>query len=215
MNRTYDADSRETVFACGTAKVEKTYDKLGRLQTVKRHNGSHTTTYTYQTAADGGRTGRVWKVTNGSDTFEYGYDDNGNVINVQKNGQAQMYYNYDASGIRTSKTVNGVKTEYLTAGSGILSEKKGNTWQHYLYDGNGQLHAIRYNGADYYYVRDGLMNIIGLVDSSGNTVVSYSYDSWGKILGITGSMAATLGADNPFRYKGYYYDEETSLYYSW
>ena len=57
------------------------------------------------------------------------------------------------------------------------------------------------------------MNIIGLVDSSGNTVVSYSYDSWGKILGITGSMANTLGADNPFRYKGYYYDAETGLYY--
>ena len=36
-------------------------------------------------------------------------------------------------------------------------------WQHYLYDGSGQLTAIRYKGADYYYIRDGLMTITGLV----------------------------------------------------
>jgi len=29
----------------------------------------------------------------------------------------------------------------------------------------------------------------------------------------SGSMAATLGADNPFRYRAYYYDDETGLYY--
>lgn len=32
-------------------------------------------------------------------------------------------------------------------------------------------------------------------------------------MGITGSMAATLGEDNPFRYRGYYFDSETDLYY--
>ena len=31
--------------------------------------------------------------------------------------------------------------------------------------------------------------------------------------GITGSMAASLGKDNPYRFKGYYYDEETGMYY--
>ena len=69
---------------------------------MKRHNGSHTTTYTYETATDGGQTGRVWKVTNGSDTFEYGYDDNGNVINVKNNGQAQMYYSI-SEGVPSSR----------------------------------------------------------------------------------------------------------------
>ena len=41
-------------------------------------------------------------------------------------------------------------------------------WQHYLYDGSGQLMAIRYKGADYYYIRDGLMTITGLIDANGN-----------------------------------------------
>ena len=31
VTRGYDADSRETAVACGSAKIEKTFDKLGRL----------------------------------------------------------------------------------------------------------------------------------------------------------------------------------------
>ena len=45
----------------------------------------------------------------------------------------------------------------MTAGGSILAEKKNGKWQQYLYDGSGQLMAIRYKGADYYYIRDGLM----------------------------------------------------------
>lgn len=51
-----------------------------------------------------------------------------------------------------------------------------------------------------------------MVDSSGTAVVKYSYDAWGNILDVAGTLASTLGQDNPFRYKGYYYDKETGLY---
>ena len=101
----------------------------------------------------------------------------------------------------------------MTAGGSILAETKNGKWQQYLYDGSGQLMAIRYKGADYYYIRDGLMCITGLVDANGGAVVNYRYDSWGKLISITGSMAGTLGKDNPYRYKGYYYDNETGMYY--
>ena len=57
------------------------------------------------------------------------------------------------------------------------------------------------------------MTITGLVDANGASVVNYFYDSWGNMLNITGSMAASLGRDNPYRFKGYYYDEETGMYY--
>ena len=33
------------------------------------------------------------------------------------------------------------------------------------------------------------------------------------MISTSGSLASTLGADNPFRYRGYYYDAETGLYY--
>ena len=113
---------------------------------------------------------------------------------------------------------------YMTDAAGAVSRgltltltddggKKNGVWQQYLYDGSGQLMAIRYKGADYYYIRDGLMCIIGLVDANGGAVVNYKYDSWGKLISITGSMSETLGKDNPYRFKGYYYDDETRMYY--
>ena len=113
---------------------------------------------------------------------------------------------------------------YMTDAAGAVSRgltltltddggKKNGVWQQYLYDGSGQLMAIRYKGADYYYVRNGLMTITGLVDANGASVVNYFYDSWGNMLNITGSMAASLGKDNPYRFKGYYYDDETRMYY--
>ena len=177
--------------------------------------------------------GTAWKdqlaaMTVEGTTRNFTYDANGNLLSDGKytyswtkgsllakvtGDNLEATYTYDASGIRTSKTVNGVKTEYLTAGGSILAEKKNGKWQQYLYDGSGQLMAIRYKGADYYYIRDGLMCITGLVDANGGAVVNYRYDSWGKLMCITGSMAGTLGKDNPYRYKGYYYDDETGMYY--
>ena len=47
----------------------------------------------------------------------------------------------------------------------------------------------------------------------GNTVVEYTYDAWGKVLSVTGTLASTVGQINPFRYRGYYYDTETGWYY--
>jgi RHS repeat-associated protein len=44
-------------------------------------------------------------------------------------------------------------------------------------------------------------------------VVEYAYDAWGKVLSVTGTLANTIGALNPFRYRDYYYDTETGFYY--
>lgn len=52
-----------------------------------------------------------------------------------------------------------------------------------------------------------------MIDANGTQVVEYHYDAWGNPVAKTGSMADTLGTVNPFRYRGYVYDEETGLYY--
>ena len=44
-------------------------------------------------------------------------------------------------------------------------------------------------------------------------MVEYAYNAWGKPLYTSGSLASTLGVLNPFRYRGYIYDEETGFYY--
>jgi len=69
------------------------------------------------------------------------------------------------------------------------------------------------NGLEYYYVRNGQGDIIALIDDNGNEAVTYTYDSWGNVVSIDGSLKNTVGVKNPYRYRGYRYDEETKLYY--
>ena len=102
---------------------------------------------------------------------------------------------------------------YMVTGTG---ENK--VQQRFSYDAAGNLVAVVYKVGSgtsyiYYYLRNAQNDIVKLIDGSGNTVVEYTYDSWGKIIAVTGTLAATLGADQPFRYRGYVYDEETGWYY--
>ncbi len=66
---------------------------------------------------------------------------------------------------------------------------------------------------EYYYIRNLQGDIIGLIDKIGTEVVSYTYDTWGKLISIEGSLKDTVGVKNPYRYRGYRYDTETGLYY--
>ena len=101
----------------------------------------------------------------------------------------------------------------ILEGNKLICEYTGSKRVDYLYDGNGILYGLIYNGNKYFYLRDHLANILGIIDSSGNLVVSYDYSAYGNLKSITGSMATTLGKDNHMRYKGYYFDEETGFYY--
>ncbi|WP_055666122.1 RHS repeat domain-containing protein [Desnuesiella massiliensis] len=76
------------------------------------------------------------------------------------------------------------------------------------------------NGAEYFYLRNAQGDIIGLIDGDGVRVVSYAYDSWGKLISIKDKDSKDVTTDtnhvgykNPYRYRGYRYDNETSLYY--
>ena len=72
---------------------------------------------------------------------------------------------------------------------------------------------IIYNGTDYYYRKNLQGDIIAILNTNGTKVVEYTYNAWGEVLGVTGSLANTIGRINPFRYRGYYYDTETGFYY--
>ena len=71
---------------------------------------------------------------------------------------------------------------------------------------------ISYKAEDYYYIRNAQGDVIGLIDKNGSQVVSYNYDTWGKLILATGTLAATVGVKNPYRYRGYRYDTETGIY---
>ena len=56
-------------------------------------------------------------------------------------------------------------------------------------------------------------DIIGIINAVGMELVSYSYDAWGNILWTEDDSGRNLAELNPYRYRGYYYDTETRLYY--
>ena len=125
-----------------------------------------------------------------------------------------MSFKYDDNGYRTQKTVNGVATDYYIENDKVIYEKTGsNTPTYYTYDENNKLISMNLSGTEYYYIRNAQDDTIGLFDSAGTQVVSYTYDSWGKLISTTGSLASTVGVSNPYRYRGYRYDTETGLYY--
>lgn len=126
------------------------------------------------------------------------------------NNNASYIYNND--GIRTSKTVNNVTTNYYLKGNKIVFEEKNNTVLYYIYN-NDELVGFKYNGNIYHYHKNLFGDVIGIYDSNNNEIVTYEYDSWGAIVNTIDNSNINLSTINPFRYRSYYYDEETKLYY--
>ncbi|MDO5378070.1 MAG: DNRLRE domain-containing protein [Clostridia bacterium] len=122
-------------------------------------------------------------------------------------------YDYDASGLRIRKKYNSTTSDYTWAGGKLVHLKAGSQDMHFFYDAEGMPAMMLYNQTPYFYVRNLQGDIIALVDTSGTTVVEYKYDPWGKKEAVTGTLAASVGWYNPFRYRGYIFDEETLMYY--
>ena len=122
-------------------------------------------------------------------------------------------FTYDHNGMRIRKIVNGVTTNYTLNGKNVVHMTQGSHDLHFFYDAQGKPGMVTYNDVDYFYVYNLQGDVVALIDANGTQVVEYVYDAWGYPISKTGTMAATLGTVNPFRYRGYVYDEETGLYY--
>ena len=98
-------------------------------------------------------------------------------------------------------------------GKNVVHMTSGTDELHFFYDAQNRPAVVVYNGTAYAYVKSLQGDIVAILDENGNTVVSYGYDAWGAPLRCTGELAETLGKVQPFRYRGYVFDEETGLYY--
>ena len=224
-----------------TVKVEYSYDLLGRLVRENNAYANATITYTYDdnnnltskttyayTTGTSLTNGITQAYTYGDTTFKdrltsyngnnITYDALGNPLSYMGNTltwegrELQSYgslsFKYDMNGLRSSKG----SIDYLYSGTTLVEESNSTHTIYYLYGQSGLI-GFELDGIPYYYVRNLLGDVTGVIDTSGNLVVQYAYDSWGKVLSTTGSMADTVGTLNPIRYRGYYYDVETGLYY--
>ena len=134
-------------------------------------------------------------------------------------GSPGVSYTYDLAGVRNSKTVtttSGTITyNYLTQNGQVVRQ----TWtdlgnvshvMDFIYDNNGKPYAFYYDGTLYYYITNLQGDVIRIIDTAGATICTYTYDAWGRLLN---SSTNQIFKANPIRYRGYYYDAESGLYY--
>ena len=145
---------------------------------------------------------------------------------VRDAGQSVISFAYNAYGIRTNKIVDGANHVYTLNGTRIVSEAWGNHLVIYLYDESGSPIGLQYrtksyaaNVFDTFYLEKNLQgDIVAVYNADGDKIGSYTYDAWGNCTVTVVSGTTTLEKNvvrsyNPFRYRGYYYDTETGLYY--
>lgn len=214
-SHTYEYDSRG--FLIKADDETYSYDKNGNI--VKK--GDYTLTY------DSNIKDRL--VSFNGTKIEY---DSSNPLNPRKYGSNTYqfegrrlvrwlygggYYDYvyNDEGLRIKKTdYRGVTWNYIYDGNKLIRETSINNTLDFLYDEYDNLYGfIKDNSEKYLYIRDQLQNIIGITDINGKIVVKYSYDAWGAIKSIIDTSSSGIGKLNPFRFKGYYYDNESSMYY--
>ncbi|MDE6372888.1 MAG: glycohydrolase toxin TNT-related protein [Clostridia bacterium] len=118
-------------------------------------------------------------------------------------------FTYNGNGSRASK--GSIIFTYDSDGR-LIKQSNG---LEFFYDNSG-LAGLKFGTETLFYRKDVQGNIIALLDSNGAVVVKYVYDAWGNhaVLDANGKdVISGIGILNPFRYRGYYYDTETELYY--
>ena len=117
-------------------------------------------------------------------------------------------FEYNVSGIRFKKN----NTIYTLDGNKILKETDGTKTISYYYGVDGVV-GFNYNGNDYYYRKNLQGDVIEIYRADGAKVANYIYDAWGKVIECFNANSENIATLNPFRYRSYYYDTETNLYY--
>ena len=141
-------------------------------------------------------------------------------------GQSVLTFAYNDEGIRTSKKSGSVEHIYTLDGSRIVSETWGQRMLLYFYDESGAPLGLQYRQSSYaagvfdtfYFEKNIFGDIVAVYAENGQKIGTYTYDAWGNCTTTVASGNTTLQSTilrtyNPFRYRGYFYDTETGLYY--
>ena len=128
-------------------------------------------------------------------------------------GGTTWNYTYDADGMRTGRSNGSTAYSYIYTGGQLTQMTVGGNTLTFTSDATGNPQTVTYNGTTYYYAVNLQGDVVAILDRTGTAMVSYTYDAWGNLCDTTGTLATTLGAHNPLRYRGYVYDQGIGLYY--
>ncbi|MCR5184886.1 MAG: RHS repeat-associated core domain-containing protein [Bacilli bacterium] len=152
----------------------------------------------------------------------FAYSNRNKLISFTKNNVTYNYkYNYN--GIRTEKTVDNIlKVKYVLDGNRIIKEERQDLVNNtninliYLYGQQGLMGIIK--DETLYRVITNVLGDITYIYQGDTLLAHYVYDAYGnhKVLDSNNNEITNpthIGLLNPFRYRGYYFDQESGLYY--
>lgn len=214
-----------------TGSIEYVYDNFGNILSRKHYNESNslinTDTYEYSNNEFKDQLTKYNDIsitydnignplTIGNSTLTW---TNGRQLSSYSNDDLTVTYKYNYNGIRTEKTVNNVTYKYYLEDRNIEYLQTSNNMLYFFRDDNDRLIGFKNNSDMYYYIKNGQEDIIGIKNANSDIIATYTYDNFGKILSIKDALGNEITSDdniaiiNPFRYRSYYYDNETKLYY--
>ena len=164
-----------------------------------------------------------------------------NLSDLRRIDDIDLKYNF--AGMRISKERDNDRTKYFWSGNRLLAEHRTTTlsdsvWDmlvdetlpiytdstliQYLYGTNGLI-GFTIKGDDtaeetYYFQHNLQGDVVRICDEDGTILAQYVYDAWGNhvVLDSKGKENhddGFIGNINPIRYRSYYFDIETGLYY--
>ena len=212
------------------------YDDRGNITEMQEHHYTSGTLGEPLNVYEYGYSNDVWKdLMTSYDGESIAYDElgnptkwiNGETLSWQNGRQLASYdgsvnYTYNADGLRTGKS-GDKNTEYYIVNGTYLGETttiNGTAYNlYYFYDENGSIAGLWQGSTVYYFAKNLQGDVTAILDAQGNVVANYRYDAYGSIISVTDangnniSSATHIANLNPFRYRGYMYDEESGFYY--
>jgi len=226
-NRLAETDTRSG----DTVITEYAYDDNNRLTSVTREIDSAIEIVSYYYDANGNQVSKMgeWYAPVDASASglcfdglyeRYTYNKLNQLIAVEADGHLATY-TYNPNGLRHSKNADSEKRVHIWDGANIIAETGGNNFIAVYIRGINLLWRSTGTGDQTIYLYNAHGDVVGLV---GSLVLEYDYDAFGNELDGDGlplngsSLLSTLGVfmpleDNPFRYCGEYFDDETGTYY--
>ena len=218
----------------GFGQIVYQYDSYGNIIVISKYDSSEVYTFAYDNF------NRLTSVTKSvgldhQETLSFnGYSFGRPIVYKNKTlawdkNELVQYDNvcftYDGYSRRISKTNNSSRSvsyqyiENILLKEDITINNVTHTLK-YLHNSNNNIVGFIYNNNVYFYIKDMLNNVIAIVDHSNEVIAKYLYDAYGnhKVLNPDGTEhnlvdETFIGNLNPIRYRSYYYDVETKLYY--
>ena len=168
--------------------------------------------------------------------YQLTYDNTTGMLPVSFMGNSYSYegynlitynnynYEYNVYGKRIRKYNSNINMNvyyYYDKNNNLIIEDGISYKLKFLYDCSNNLYGFVYDTTNnwsfsnniYLYLKDETGIIWGIVDSSGNLVGKYNYNAYGYIISVTDYDQSSIVNINPIRYKSYYYDTESNMYY--